>query len=161
MVHHPGFVSRLILPLATWGGTGYLPVAPGTWATVATLPLWWLLTHLGLLGYALAWTGLLVVAVVVAGPAQSLLGRVDHSAIVIDEAVGLLVALAGVPLRWPWILTGVLLFRVLDIVKPWPANWFNRGTTGLDVVMDDVVAGVMARVVLGLLMIVFGRYGSS
>jgi len=148
MVHHPGFVSRLIIPLATLGGIGYLPVLPGTWATVATLPLWWLLTHFSPLGYALVWVGLFSVAVWVAGSAQGLLGRVDHSAIVIDEAVGLLVALAGVPLHWPWILTGFAIFRVLDMVKPWPASVFNRGHTGLDVVMDDVVAGVMTRIIL-------------
>jgi len=101
MVNHPGFVSRLILALATWGGAGYLPLAPGTWGTAATLPLWWLLTYLGSpLGYALALVGLLVVAALVAGPAQALLAQADPSAIVIDEAVGLLVALAGVPLNW-------------------------------------------------------------
>ena len=157
MVHHPSFVSRLILPLATWGGTGYLPVAPGAWGTVAALPLWWLLTHLGPWGYALAWAGLFTVAVLVAGPAQSLLGRVDHSAIVIDEVAGLLVALAGVPLNWTWVLTGVLLFRALDMLKPWPASVFNRGHTGLDVVMDDVVAGVMARVILAVIMVLWRR----
>jgi phosphatidylglycerophosphatase A len=156
MVKHPGFVSRLILPLATLGGAGYLPLAPGTWGTAATLPLWWLLAHLGPLGYALALAGLLILAVLVAGPAQTLLGQVDHSAIVIDEAVGLLVALAWVPLNWTWVLTGFLLFRVLDILKPWPASWFNRGNRGLDVVMDDVVAGVMARLVLGVIIVVGG-----
>lgn len=155
MVHHSGFVSRLILPLATMGGIGYLPVLPGAWGTAAALPIWWLLTHLSPLGYALVWVGLFIVAVLVAGSAQTMLGRVDHSAIVIDEAVGLLVALAGVPLNWFWVLTGVVLFRLLDMFKPWPISWFNRGHTGLDVVMDDVVAGVIARVILAVLMVLW------
>jgi len=157
MVHHPGFVSRLILPLATWGGAGYLPLAPGTWGTAAALPLWWLLTHLGPLGYALALAGLFIVAGLVAGPAQTLLGQADASAIVIDEAVGLLVALAWVPLNWGWALTGFLLFRAFDILKPWPINWFDRGHSGFHVVLDDVAAGLLARVVLAAIMVWWNR----
>lgn len=157
MVHHPGFISRLILPLATWGGTGYLPLAPGTWGTAAALPLWWLLSHLGPLGYALALAGIFIVAVLVAGPAQALLRQTDPSAIVIDEAVGLLVALAGVPLNWTWALTGFLLFRAFDILKPWPISWFDRGHSGFHVVLDDVAAGLLARVVLAAIMVWWNR----
>jgi phosphatidylglycerophosphatase A len=131
---------------------GYLPGAPGTWGTAAALPLWWLLTHLGPLGYALAVAVLLTVGVAVAGPAQALLGRPDHPAIVIDEVVGLLVALAGAPLNWTAALVGFLAFRALDIFKPWPISWLNRGTSGLAVVLDDVAAGVMARLVLAVFM---------
>lgn len=157
MVHHPGFISRLILPLATWGGTGYLPLAPGTWGTAAALPLWWLLSHLGPLGYALALAGIFIVAVLVAGPAQALLSQTDPSAIVIDEAVGLLVALAGVPLNWTLALTGFLLFRAFDILKPWPISWFDRGHSGFHVVLDDVAAGLLARVVLAAIMVWWNR----
>lgn len=148
----PRLRSRLILALATWGGVGYLPGAPGTWGTVAALPLWWLLTHLGLLGYALAVAALLVVSVMVAGPAQTLLGRHDHSAIVIDEVVGLLLALAGAPVNWTVVLVGFVAFRAFDILKPWPISWLNQGTSGPAVVLDDVAAGVMARLVLAVFM---------
>jgi phosphatidylglycerophosphatase A len=157
MVQHPGFISRLILALATWGGTGYLPYAPGTWGSAAALPLWWLLTQFGPFGYTLALAGLLVVAVIVAGPAQALLGQVDPSAIVIDEAAGLLVALAWVPLNWVWILAGFVLFRAFDILKPWPISRFDRGHRGLYVVLDDVAAGVAARVVLEIIMVLWRR----
>lgn len=153
---HSHFVTRLILALATWGGAGYLPAAPGTWGTAAALPLWWLLAHVGPLGYTLAFAALLVVSVAVAGPAQTLLGRVDHPAIVIDEAVGLLVALAGMPLNWTWTLMGFLVFRALDIFKPWPIRWLSRGHGGLEVVVDDVAAGVMARVVLEIMFVGWG-----
>lgn len=145
-------VRRLILALATCGGTGYLPVAPGTWGTAAALPLWWLLVHLGPWGYALAFGVLLAVSVAVAGPAQDLLGKVDHPAIVIDEAAGLLVALAGAPLSWTWALTGFVVFRALDILKPWPIRWLSRGRGGLEVVLDDVAAGAMTRLVLEVLL---------
>jgi phosphatidylglycerophosphatase A len=150
------FTNRLILALATWGGVGYLPGAPGTWGTVAALPLWWLLTHLGPLGYALPVVLLLAVGVMVAGPAQVLLGRHDHPAIVIDEVVGLLITLAGAPLNWTWVLVGFAAFRVFDILKPWPISWLNRGKSGMAVVMDDVAAGVMARLVLAVFMSIGG-----
>ena len=150
---HSHFRTRLILALATWGGAGYLPGAPGTWGTLAALPLWWLLAHQGPLGYGLALVVLLLISVAVAGPAQTLLGQVDHPAIVIDEVVGLHVALAGVPLSWTWILSGFVAFRALDIIKPWPIRWLSQGTGGLEVVLDDVAAGVMARLVLEILII--------
>jgi phosphatidylglycerophosphatase A len=150
---HSRFVHRLILVLATWGGVGFLPGAPGTWGTAAALPLWWLLSRLGLPGYVLALAALTVVSVVVAGPAQELLGRKDHPAIVIDEVAGLLVALAGVPVSWTWAFAGFLAFRAFDILKPWPISRLNRGISGLAVVADDLAAGVVARVVVGLLMI--------
>jgi phosphatidylglycerophosphatase A len=134
----PRFANRLILALATWGGVGYLPGAPGTWATVAALPLWWLLAHLGPLGYALAVAVLLAVAVSVAGPAQVLLERVDHPAIVI---------------------VGFVAFRAFDILKPWPLSWLNRGTSGLAVVLDDVAAGVLARLVLAVVQVLIGGGG--
>ena len=153
------FINHLILALATWGGVGYLPGAPGTWGTVAALPLWWLLWHLGLPGYALALAALLMVSVLVAGPAQDLLGRADHPAIVIDEVVGLLVTLAGVPLSWTWALGGFLAFRALDILKPWPISRLNRGNRGLAVVLDDLAAGVLARVVLALAQVIIGGGG--
>jgi phosphatidylglycerophosphatase A len=153
------FVNRLILTLATWGGVGFIPGAPGTWGTVAALPLWWLLTRLGNPSYALTLAALLIVSVLVAGPAQALLGRVDHPAIVIDEVVGLLVALAGVDLDLTWILAGFLVFRALDILKPWPISWLNRGKTGLAVVLDDLAAGVVARLILAFGEIVIGGVG--
>jgi phosphatidylglycerophosphatase A len=153
------FTDRLILALATWGGVGYLPGAPGTWGTAAALPLWWLLTHLGILGYALAVTLLLTVSVVVAGPAQVLLGEHDHPAIVIDEVVGLLITLAGADLSWTWALYGFVAFRAFDILKPWPISQLNRGKSGLAVVLDDVAAGVLARLVLAVVGFFLGGEG--
>ncbi len=138
---------------------GYLAFAPGTWGTIAALPIFWLLTRLGNPWYALTLAALLIVSVLVAGPAQALLGQKDHPAIVIDEVVGLLIALAGVDLDLPWILAGFLLFRALDILKPWPISRLNRGESGLAVVLDDVAAGVVARLVLGVAQMVIGGGG--
>ncbi len=140
---------RLVLALATWGGVGYLPVMPGTWGTLAALPLWWGLGQLGPGGYGLGVAGVLGLALWAAGPAQEYLGREDHPAIVIDEVVGLLITLAGVPFSWPGAAAGFFLFRALDILKPFPIRWLSRGPSGgLEVVADDVMAGLMARIVL-------------
>jgi phosphatidylglycerophosphatase A len=149
--------KRLVLALATWGGTGYLPVAPGTWGTVAALPLWWGLAHLGSWGYGLGTTAALLLALKAAGPAQTYLGRPDHPAIVIDEVVGLLITLAGVSLTWQNAAAGCIIFRMLDILKPPPIPWFTYGDAGgLEVVVDDVLAGVMARLALELILVYLG-----
>jgi phosphatidylglycerophosphatase A len=91
----------------------------------------------------------LLLALGAAGPAQDYLGRPDHPAIVIDEVAGLLITLAGVSLTWPHAVAGFIIFRALDILKPPPIRWFTAGESGgLEVVVDDVIAGLMARVVL-------------
>ena len=148
---------RLVLGLATWGGVGCLPGAPGTWGTLAALPLWWGLSHLGSWGYGLGTAAVILLALWAAGEAQEYLGRPDHPAIVIDEVVGLLITLAGVSLTWPHAALGFLIFRGLDILKPPPIRWFTAGDSGgLEVVVDDVLAGVMGRVVLGVTLILGG-----
>jgi phosphatidylglycerophosphatase A len=77
------------------------------------------------------------------------LGVHDHPALVWDEMVGLLVALTAIPAEWPWVLAGFLLFRLLDILKPWPLGLLDRGVRGgLGVMLDDAAAGAM---VLGVL----------
>jgi phosphatidylglycerophosphatase A len=141
--------KRLVLALATWGGVGLLPGAPGTWGTLAALPLWWALAHLGPWGYALGTAVVLLAGWWAAGPAQDYLGRADHPAIVIDEVAGLLITLAGAPVSWAAAAAGFILFRTLDILKPPPIRWFSSGESGgLEVVVDDVVAGVLARLLL-------------
>ena len=148
----------LILALATWGGVGFLPFVPGTWGTAAALPLWYYLAQTGPWIYALAVAILLILGLAVAGPAQDLLGRPDHSAIVIDEVVGLLITVVGLPPTWETMVAGFIVFRVLDILKPPPIGWMEAGpASGLSVMADDVVAGVIGRVVMEVVMIFWGR----
>jgi len=154
--HNPGR-RTLVLALATWGGVGFLPAMPGTWGTLAALPLWYGLARLGPWGYGLGTAALLALALAVAGPAQDYLGRHDPPAIVIDEVVGLLIALAGVPVTWQYAAAGFLLFRALDILKPPPIRWCGQGAGGLEVVADDVAAGVLARLGLEIIMMVWGK----
>ena len=148
---------RFILFLATFGGAGYLPAMPGTWGSLAALPLWWVLQRLGPWGYGAACLALLAVSLWAAGEAWNILGAVDHPAIVLDEVMGLLVALAWVPPKWPWVALGFALFRAFDIIKPFPLKYLEQLPGGFGVVMDDVAAGAAARVVVGLVMMIGGR----
>lgn len=139
---HP---ARLI---TSWLGAGHLPVAPGTWGSLAALPFAWAIA------YAFGPIGLLIgcfVALVLGLWATRVVlreGGKDPSHVVIDEVVGqwiaVLPAAPGEP--WPWI-AAFFAFRVFDIVKPWPASHFDSKVSGaMGVVMDDVVAGVYAAV---------------
>ena len=148
----------LILALATWGGVGFLPFMPGTWGTLAALPLWHGLAPTGPWVYGLGVAALVILGLMVAGPAQEILGRTDHPAIVVDEVAGLLITLAGVPLTWEHAALGFIIFRTLDILKPFPIRWFQEGGKGgLEVMADDIAAGVMGRVMMEVVLIFWGR----
>jgi phosphatidylglycerophosphatase A len=148
----------LILALATWGGVGFLPYMPGTWGTLAALPLWYYLAQTVPWGYGLGVAALIILGLKVAGPAQEILGRTDHPAIVVDEVAGLLITLAGVPPTWEHMVLGLVIFRTLDILKPFPIRQLGEGGKGgLEVMADDVAAGVIGRLLLEVVMIFWGR----
>ena len=140
---------RLIMAIATGLYTGYLPKAPGTWGTLVALPLNLLFLQLSPRGYAIAMVTTLVLAVFTAGSAEKILDRKDPGLIVIDEIAGMLVALIAAPatpLAW---FAAFLLFRLFDITKPWPVSWVDRHLNGgLGIVLDDLLAGVYAWLVL-------------
>ena len=144
---------RVILAVATLGGVGYLPWMPGTWGTLAALPLWWLLAQLGAWGYGLALIILAAVSIGVTARAEKYLGP-DHPAIVLDEVVGLLAALAWIPLQWQWVFIGFVLFRLFDIWKPFPVKYGEQLPGGWGVTLDDLAAGLLARGVLELLRVI-------
>jgi phosphatidylglycerophosphatase A len=134
--------------LAAWGPFGYAPVAPGTFGTLGAIPLFWVL-RLGPAWAYLVATGLLVaVAVVAATRAGRYWKVVDASPIVIDEVAGYLVTMAFFPWSVGNAIAGFVLFRIMDVAKPWPASALDRVKTGLGVVLDDVAAGVWAALAL-------------
>ncbi len=84
------------------------------------------------------------------------LGVHDHSGIVWDEIVGFLITMVAVPLDWRWIVIGFVLFRLFDILKPWPIKWADqRLTGGFGIMFDDVLAGIFALIVLHLMLSMF------
>ncbi|BCW89164.1 Phosphatidylglycerophosphatase A [Alphaproteobacteria bacterium SO-S41] len=139
-----------------WGllGSGFaiglIPLAPGTWASAATLPLGWLIAaYFGPIGVLVASLVVFAIGVIVAGHIINHTKVEDASVIVIDEIAGQLLVLAASALTWQAYLVGFLLFRLFDILKPWPASLADRELGGgLGVMVDDMVAGLYGAVVM-------------
>ena len=153
-------IKRPILFLALGFGSGLSPKAPGTFGTLAALPLFLLLMPLPLWLYSLFLLVSFVFGVFLCQRAADDLGVHDHPAIVWDEFVGLwlsLLPLIFFGFEWYWLLFGFALFRFFDILKPWPICWFDRHVHGgMGIMLDDVIAGIAAAIVLGLSMSVWG-----
>ena len=135
----------LVLAVATAGGVGLAPLAPGTFGSLAGVALWALLARAGAAALALGIALVVPLGIWSAGRAQALWGRHDDGRIVIDEVAGQLLALAFLPLRLEVALTGFALFRLFDIWKPGLIRRAERWPGGLGVVADDLVAGLLAN----------------
>jgi len=148
MKHAPSSVWRNPIHFLAFGlGSGAVPKAPGTFGTLAAIPIWMLFADLSL-GYYLA----LVVAsfllgVWLCGRTSSDLGVHDHGGIVWDEFVGLWITYLALPEGVSWVVIGFVLFRLFDILKPWPIGWVDKRVSGgLGIMLDDVLAGIMSLV---------------
>jgi phosphatidylglycerophosphatase A len=140
--------------LALGFGSGLVPLAPGTAGTVVAIPVYLLLQPLPLT-YYLALVALLFVAgIAICAHTASRLGVHDHPGIVWDEIVGYLVTMAFAPAGWQWVAAGFVLFRLFDIVKPWPIGWCDRKVHGgFGIMLDDLLAGVFAAACVQVLSI--------
>jgi phosphatidylglycerophosphatase A len=131
--------------LAFGFGAGLAPWAPGTAGTFAAIPLYLLLQGLSPGTYLLVLVGLFLIGLWACDKAARELGGGDPGAIVWDEILGYLVTMALSPPGWTWLLLGLVLFRLLDILKPWPIGPLDRRVKGgLGILLDDLVAGAMA-----------------
>ena len=130
-------------------GSGAAPKAPGTCGTLVAVILYWPLSQLNLNHYLLVVLVTCVVGIYLCGKTAEDLGVHDHGSIVWDEFVGFWITMIAAPVGWVWVLIGFVLFRFFDIIKPWPINWIDKKLTGgLGIMLDDVVAGAMAALVL-------------
>lgn len=126
-------------------GSGLVPAAPGTFGTLAALPLYLLLAQLSLSWYLLAIAVGFAAGVFLCQYTSDALGVHDHGGIVWDEFVGYWITMIAVPLTWQWILIGFVLFRVFDIFKPWPVKIADaKMKGGFGIMFDDVLAGLYA-----------------
>ena len=142
--------------VATFFGAGRLHPGPGTWGSLATVILWWLLARIVAPPWQ-AWTaaGLALFVALIGIPAATRVARAsglkDPQFVVIDEVAGQLIALIAVPVAWKSLLLGFILFRGFDIVKPPPVRQLERLPEGTGIVVDDVGAGLYALVVMQIL----------
>ncbi len=140
-------------------GSGLAPFAPGTFGTLAAVPLYLLVQSLPLSVYLLLVAGMVLAGVALCGYTSRALGGHDHGSIVWDEIAGYFVAMAAAPPGWGWLIAGFLLFRLFDIWKPWPIGLLDRRLSGgLGIMLDDVLAGCYALLAMQLAAVtVFGR----
>ena len=146
-------MTRLAVFIATAGYCGYFPIAPGTAGSAA-----------GLLVYLLIWwTGwpiaeVAAIALIFAAGtwaathAERFFGGIDPGPVVIDEVLGMLITLAFIPAGWAAMLAGFFLFRVFDVIKPFPADRLEKFHGGFGIMADDAMAGVYANLSLRALM---------
>ena len=139
--------TRLALTIATVFGVGYAPIAPGTFGSAAGLLLWWLLPASTPVQAAA------IIVLFVAGSwggsvAERHFGRTDPGQVVADEVMGMLITLFLNPVGWRGALAGFLLFRIFDVIKPYPANRLEQLHGGIGVMADDAMAAVYANLAL-------------
>ncbi|MEE4279987.1 MAG: phosphatidylglycerophosphatase A [Halieaceae bacterium] len=135
--------------LAFGFGSGLSPRAPGTFGTLAALPIYLVLAQQSLLVYAVTVVLAALLGVWLCERASADLGVHDHPGIVWDEFVGLWIALFAVAPEPLAVVSGFVLFRLFDIAKPWPISWLDRHAKGgFGIMIDDIVAGVFAGLVL-------------
>ncbi len=131
--------------LALGFGSGLAPKAPGTFGTLAALPLYWLLSGLPLAAYIAVVVVAAVVGVWICDRSAKDLGVHDHPAIVWDEFVGFWITMIAAPVSWVSVILGFALFRLFDVLKPWPISWLDKHVSGgLGIMVDDILAGVIA-----------------
>ena len=138
-----------VLFLAFGFGSGLSKKMPGTLGTVAAIPLYWVLQQSNDWVYLIATAISVVVGVAICDQAAKKLQVHDYGGIVWDEIAGFLITMCWIPFSWQSLLVGFLLFRLFDIVKPWPIRWLDKHVSGgFGIMIDDVVAGAFAMLIM-------------
>ena len=145
-------MNRFFLLLATGFGIGYSPVAPGTLGTLVAIPIYYFLSEIPSPLYEITLIGFIFLSVWISEKAEIFFVKKDDQRIVIDEIVGFLITMLWIPKTTRFIIIGFILFRFFDILKPIPIRRIERKFKGgFGVVLDDVVAGVYANIILRLI----------
>jgi phosphatidylglycerophosphatase A len=148
-------LSDPILFLAFGFGFGLAKKAPGTFGTLAAIPIYWLFAQTSSIVYSLLTLIVTISGIWICDVAAKKLDEHDFGGIVWDEIAGYLITMILVPCTWQTMMMGFVLFRFFDILKPWPISWLDRQVRGgLGIMLDDVLAGVFA----GGLLLAFVSY---
>ena len=131
--------------LALGFGSGLAPKAPGTFGTLAVIPVYLLLAQCSTFYYLAGVFALSLAGIWICDFTSQKLGVHDHPGIVIDEFAGYLITMIALPVSLFWVVAGFILFRLFDILKPWPISWLDKHVHGgLGIMLDDLLAGLMA-----------------
>ncbi len=155
----PGLLTQIGFWLATWGGSGLMRPAPGTWGSIAALPCAWLVLWVSPLAFPFAIILVFGVGLWASHVYMESSGTHDPGEIVIDEVAGqwiVLLPLMGSAFNLLDWFVALVLFRIFDILKPWPVSWADRQVSGpMGVMLDDVIAGIMGAFVMAGYVYVF------
>ena len=153
------FPDKVAVFLATGFYIGKIPLAPGTFGSLIGLPLCFLLAEIQLSAAIIAVLLIIALAIWISNVAERTLERKDPGCIVIDEIAGMVVTLIGLPFNLTTATIGFILFRILDILKPFPIRILEKRLPGgLGIVADDVVAGIFANVLIRVLAVFLDIY---
>ena len=148
-------LRALVTFIATGAFIGYAPLAPGTAGSLLGLLLVrfaivsvWRYSPAGVL---MLFGVVFIFACCVANCAERIFAERDSSSIVLDEILGMIATMFGNPASWTWLIAGFTLFRLFDIIKPWPASWFDRMQGGVGIMLDDLAAAFYANITLQVL----------
>lgn len=143
--------------LAFGFGSGLMPFVPGTWGTIAAIPVYLLLMHCGWWVYGIACVLMFAFGIFICDKVSRELGMHDYKGIVWDEVVGFLLTMFLAPRGWVWMLIGFVLFRLFDIWKPQPIRYVDQKIKGgLGIMLDDVLAALFAWIVMRIIIIFWG-----
>ncbi|MEJ2730334.1 MAG: phosphatidylglycerophosphatase A [Deltaproteobacteria bacterium] len=145
------FRERAVLFVATGFFIGTVPFAPGTFGSLVGLPVCFLLSRLSLLKSVICILVFILFAIGIASAAEKIIKQRDPGQIVIDEIAGLMVTLLGLPFNLKTALAGFIIFRVFDILKPFPIRMLERRVRGgSGIVLDDLLAGIYGNLIIRL-----------
>ena len=145
-------MSNPVLFLAFGFGSGLAKKMPGTMGTLAAIPVYLAFIGTNFWVYSALTILVAVTGIWICESAAKRLGEHDYGGIVWDEVAGFLITMWWVPFSWSAVLFGFILFRIFDIVKPWPIKWIDQKVDGgLGIMLDDVLAGILAAVVLSFI----------
>lgn len=148
----PSLLKHPIHFLALGFGSGLAPKAPGTFGTLMAIPIYLLIQPLNIEYYIFVVLLVSLAGIYICDKSASMMGEHDHPGIVWDEFAGYFVTMIAVPFEWIWVLLGFGLFRLFDILKPQPIGWLDKHVKGgLGIMVDDLLAGVMAAGCLHLI----------
>jgi len=145
----PWMIRSPARTLALGFGSGLAPIVPGTFGTLVALPFIFIFAQGPMWFYIAGMVGVSAIGVWACETACNDMGAHDDRSIVWDEVAGYLITMFLLPLTWQWLLAGFVLFRLVDIIKPWPINLLDKHVDGgFGVMIDDIAAGVLCCIVL-------------